>query len=1049
MLQLYSSIKGADTMLKRTLLIYLIGLILLSAIPLSILMGHDKQGSHLQVQHGVMDLANWDYEQDKIIKLDGEWEFYWNHLLTPEHFRAGSADIPASSAWMEVPSRWNGNIVNGSPLPAFGSATYRMVLKNLPVSGVFALKKTNIRFSSRIFVNGQSVIEDGNPAANEADYRSGNIPQIGLFSSDKGDVEIIIQVSNFDYVNGGIPVSLSFGEEAAMMEVQQKSTAREFSTVAILGTLALIFFICFGAASLYRKQDYSLLVFATICLLFAIYHGLIGERSLLLFFPKLSFIMLYKVKDISSISCFIVLAIFFYQMHKSIISLKFTQAITIVLGSFIILVAILPIRSYTVIYPYVIILYELMLIWMLCRVATLYIRSAEVNRIKLLLMFMAILAINLYSIDIILFALSIKENLWLGQFYIVAFNIIMIVLIVLRFFEAYHTIDEMKNQLIGLDKIKDEFLSNTSHELKTPLNAIVNITATLLDGVEGPVNEKQAQNLAIVIGSGRRLTHMVNELLDYSKMKYGDITLYKSKLDLKAVVDSVIGIHSFLLGEKSILLVNRVASNFPMVNADGNRLIQIFHNLVDNAIKFTEQGEIEISARVIQEWVEVRVADTGLGISPEMQERIFKAFEQVDEAEIHSHGGTGLGLSITKKLVELHGGNIAVESTVGKGSVFIFTLPRWDKAVKPITRPTLKAAHSYKELSFSHGGYPLYIKGEIDEPILVVDDDFANLQSMINLFKLEKYSIVVVNRGQMALEELAKNTDFFLVVLDITMPDISGYEVLQKIRERFTPFELPVLMLTAKNRVSDMKMSMDNGANDYVGKPFEAEELMARVKSLTRLRASVKTAKDAEIAFLRSQIKPHFLYNALNSIAELCVEEPEKAEELTLQLSQYLRSSFDFKQLDSLTSLENEIELVEAYINIEKARFGARLNVEYDVRVNTDYRIPPLILQPLVENAIRHGLMSNLRGGTVNISVKELENSLISFIVEDNGSGMSEHKLKEVMKSDVDKRGVGLWNISQRIKLLYGTNIHIQSAEGLGTTVSFEIPIQQLKRMGG
>lgn len=597
--------------------------------------------------------------------------------------------------------------------------------------------------------------------------------------------------------------------------------------------------------------------------------------------------------------------------------------------------------------------------------------------------------------------------------------------------------------MIGLDKIKDEFLSNTSHELKTPLNAIVNITATLLDGVEGPVNEKQAQNLAIVIGSGRRLTHMVNELLDYSKMKYGDITLYKSKLDLKAVVDSVIGIHSFLLGEKSILLVNRVASNFPMVNADGNRLIQIFHNLVDNAIKFTEQGEIEISARVIQEWVEVRVADTGLGISPEMQERIFKAFEQVDEAEIHSHGGTGLGLSITKKLVELHGGNIAVESTVGKGSVFIFTLPRWDKAVKPITRPTLKAAHSYKELSFSHGGYPLYIKGEIDEPILVVDDDFANLQSMINLFKLEKYSIVVVNRGQMALEELAKNTDFFLVVLDITMPDISGYEVLQKIRERFTPFELPVLMLTAKNRVSDMKMSMDNGANDYVGKPFEAEELMARVKSLTRLRASVKTAKDAEIAFLRSQIKPHFLYNALNSIAELCVEEPEKAEELTLQLSQYLRSDFDFKQLDSLTSLENEIELVEAYINIEKARFGARLNVEYDVRVNTDYRIPPLILQPLVENAIRHGLMSNLRGGTVNISVKELENSVISFIVEDNGSGMSEHKLKEVMKSDVDKRGVGLWNISQRIKLLYGKNIHIQSAEGLGTTVSFEIPIQQ------
>lgn len=346
----------------------------------------------------------------------------------------------------------------------------------------------------------------------------------------------------------------------------------------------------------------------------------------------------------------------------------------------------------------------------------------------------------------------------------------------------------MKNQLIGLDKIKDEFLSNTSHELKTPLNAIVNITATLLNGVEGPVTERQAQNLAIVLGSGRRLTYMVNELLDYSKMKHGDITLYKSTLDLKAVIDSVIGIHSFLLGEKSIFLINNVASDFPPVHADGNRLIQILHNLVDNAIKFTEQGEIHISAKtILHEWVEVRVADTGIGIAPDMQKRIFMAYEQVDEAEIHSHGGTGLGLSITKKLVELHGGNIRVESVTGKGSVFIFTLPRWDRISNQITGPIVEKTLPFKEVLFPRQEYPVYIKGKINEPILVVDDDYANLQSMINLFKLEGYSIVVVNRGQLALDELSKNSDFFLVVLDITMPDISGYEVLQKIRERFTP----------------------------------------------------------------------------------------------------------------------------------------------------------------------------------------------------------------------------------------------------------------------
>lgn len=1036
-------------MLKRSLLIYLIVFISLATIPLSIFMQNDKHGNALQVQKGLLDLASWDYKQHKIIKLDGEWEFYWDKLLMPEHFEDTGADQQAFKAWMEVPSQWNGKIINGQPLPAFGSATYRMVLKNLPVSGVFALKKTNIRFSSAIYVNGHLLFKDGEPSVGIAEYQSGNIPRIGLFSSEKGDVEIIIQVSNYEYVNAGIPVSLTFGEEAAMLENRQKSTAREFSTVAILGTLALIFVICFVAAALYRKKDYSLLVFASICLLLAVYHGLIGERSLLLFFPNLSFLMLYKVKDITSISCFIVLAIFFYQMHKSIISLKFTAAVTLILGSFIILIVVLPIRTYTVFSPYVIIVYELMLIWMLCRVAFLYIKSTEVHRIKSLLLFLAMLAINLYSVDLILFALSIKENLWLGQFYIVAFNIIMIVLIVLRFFEAYHTIDDMKNQLIGMDKIKDEFLSNTSHELKTPLNAIVNITATILNGVEGPVTERQAQNLAIVLGSGRRLTHMVNELLDYSKMKHGDITLYKSSLELKDIVDSVIGIHSFLIGDKSILLMNRIAPDFPPVLADGNRLIQILHNLVDNAIKFTEQGEIDISARIVHEWVEVRVADTGIGMTLDLQSRIFTAYEQADNVENHSHGGTGLGLSITKKLVELHGGKINVESTIGKGSVFIFTIPVSDSSSNQMMGQTPNKLLSYKDINFSNPKYPIYIQGKINQPILVVDDDFANLQAMINLFKLEGYSIVVVNRGQLALEELSKNADFFLVILDITMPDISGYEVLSKIRERFTPFELPVLMLTAKNRVTDMKMSMDNGANDYVGKPFEAEELMARVQSLTRLRASVKTAKDAEIAFLRSQIKPHFLYNALNSIAELCVEEPEKAEELTLQLSQYLRSSFDFKQLDSLTSLENELELVKAYINIEKARFGARLQVIYDVNANTDIRIPPLILQPLVENAIRHGLMSNLRGGTVTLSVNTLDHSMIRFMVEDNGSGMSEHKLEEIMRSDVDKRGVGLWNISQRIKLLYGKSILIQSVEGKGTKVSFEIPAQLVARIGG
>ncbi|MEF3307485.1 ATP-binding protein [Paenibacillus sp. GYB004] len=182
------------------------------------------------------------------------------------------------------------------------------------------------------------------------------------------------------------------------------------------------------------------------------------------------------------------------------------------------------------------------------------------------------------------------------------------------------------------------------------------------------------------------------------------------------------------------------------------------------------------------------------------------------------------------------------------------------------------------------------------------------------------------------------------------------------------------------------------------------------------------------------------MYNALNSIAILCMNEPEKAEHLTLQLAQYMRSSFDYKQLDAMTTLGGEMELVEAYVHVEKARFGTRLHVVYELDADRKIRIPPLILQPLVENAIRHGLMSNWRGGTVRISVTPGADGRVSFVIEDDGCGMSPQKREDVLNPDVEKKGVGLWNISQRLKALYGSDIQIESEEGKGTRFAFTIP---------
>lgn len=1006
-----------------------------SLIPLSILKERDHP-SDWQVRNGVLDLAGWHPQSDPTISLAGEWEFYWNRLLSPNDFK--QEPLPTYSALLKVPSTWNGLKIDGHSLPGFGAATYRMVIKNLPVGETFALKKTNIRFSSTIYVNGRQLLTDGHPASDAESYRPGNVPQIGFFTADRGEADIIVQVANYDYFNAGIPIALTFGEQSAIIRNQQTSLAREFIAIAILATFALIHLACFAAAAIYRKSDRGLLLLALFCLLFAAYQGLTGERALLLLWPFHSFETLYKLKDICSFAALIVVVVYFRSLQRGKLSRLLIRIYISLMGGFLLMIPFVPIRTYTTAQPYFIILYELMLVWLLYGAAARYISGSDGQRWRTLLLFLAILTINLYSVEFILFAWSKVESLALAQLYIIIFNAIMLFLVVLRFFEAYHTVDAMKDRLLELDQMKDEFLTNTSRELQHPLSAIVNISDTLLRGAEGPVTDRQARSLALVMGSGRQLMQLVNGLLDYSQIKHGTLKLLQERIDLKDSVDSVLRIHLFFMGEGQGRLENRIPPGFPAVLADGSRLTQMLHHLIGHAIIRAGSGGVDVSAQM---------ADSHRA---EITVSVFGSESETAAPEPHADEGDVLRLNIAQKLAELQGGELRTEPSPGRDVVFRLVLP---VAEAPASR---RKAESTAEVPPEPAllpietRFPLYAKGMRDETILLADDDVATLQAMFNLLRLEKYSVVAVNRGQLALKELAGERSFDLALLGVTMPDMTGYEVLRNIRERFSLFELPVLMITDRYSDRDYKVSVENGANDLVGKPFGAEELLTRVRSLIRLKSSVQNAKDTEIAFLRSQIKPHFLFNALNSIAELCVADPGRAEEVTLQLSTYLRSSFDFKQLDSMSTLRSELELLSAYVSIEKARFGSRLRVEYEVDVDDpQFRIPPLIVQPLVENAIRHGVMSNSRGGTVKITVQSGPGGSVLFSVADDGRGLSASKLEELLRPNGERKGVGLWNIRQRIRLLYGQDIRIESLEGKGTTVSFTIPGAQYERTRG
>jgi signal transduction histidine kinase/DNA-binding response OmpR family regulator len=391
---------------------------------------------------------------------------------------------------------------------------------------------------------------------------------------------------------------------------------------------------------------------------------------------------------------------------------------------------------------------------------------------------------------------------------------------------AYQTLEEKVSQrtselqaanqeLARANKLKSEFLANVSHELRTPLSAIIGFSQILLDGIDGPVTEEQQQDISQVNKSGQSLLALINQILDLSKIEAGKMELSLERVDLPNLIGSVLDSISPLAQEKGLQIDTRFALGLPAVEADPGRLKQIVINLLSNAVKFTERGHIEIVAQPSGRMVRIAVKDTGIGISDEAQKVIFEEFVQGDGSSTRRHGGTGLGLSIVRKLVEMHGGAIAVISEPGVGSTFTFTVPAWasgQAALGPAQRRPLRRPNQ---------GLP-------GAAILVVDDDPSVRQLIARHLEQEGWKTVQASNAADALQ-LAREVRPMLITLDIMMPDASGWWVLEKLKEDPQTAGIPVLVVTI---VEDQRLVFALGASDYLGKPYERGALIAKIHRL-------------------------------------------------------------------------------------------------------------------------------------------------------------------------------------------------------------------------
>jgi PAS domain S-box-containing protein len=373
---------------------------------------------------------------------------------------------------------------------------------------------------------------------------------------------------------------------------------------------------------------------------------------------------------------------------------------------------------------------------------------------------------------------------------------------------SYELAQQAVNEMRELDRIKSQFLANMSHELRTPLNSIIGFSRVILKGIDGPVNEQQHQDLSAIYNSGQHLLNLINDVLDLSKIEAGKMELAIEEINILDTINSVMSTAIGLVKDKPVRLEKEIAGNVPAVRGDAMRIRQVLLNLIANAAKFTEEGVITIEAKPhttstgLQE-VLISVHDTGPGIAPEDQSKLFQAFSQVDSSPTRKSGGTGLGLSICQRLVELHGGRIGVHSVVNEGSTFYFTIPVYHQEA-------------------------LQENGKEGKVILCIDDD----QQIINLYerylKPQGYQVVPLMNPVNAKDTI-KRLKPYAVTLDIMMPGIDGWQVLAEIKSDPEIREVPVIICSI---VEEEEKGFSLGASDYLVKPILQDELLV---SLNRL----------------------------------------------------------------------------------------------------------------------------------------------------------------------------------------------------------------------
>ncbi len=960
------------------------------AILYTVVIDRDTNVQKVNAKDGILDLAQ--LNDIKLLSLSGEWKFTENDFVNPKIYNYKAKN-------QVVPKKWDSDVQFG---------TYQLLIKLPNVNQEVGLRVRNVWSAHKIYVNGNKLSEIGKIATSKTNAVPENPSYEIYFKPNSKQLLLTMHVANFHNARGGIVFPIDFGDAQLIKLDVQNDVSIESTAIFLLFIFSMFHLTIYLLRKNYVAFFYSGLYFLSLSLVIMTR----GERVLLRKFPELSFEFYFRFQDSVTYFSAILFILFIINTMPSIMTRRQINILFLPILIYSLAILLFPARSLSNM-QYIFFFYMnfLLLIIIVNVFRVIFQKKWLLPKNEIVSVIFILLFLFLFSFSGSFDQLFFNGSNIFNRIGLLGFVISMNVFVGIRLINRTEAAENLSNRIEKANIAKDLFLEVTLQELKNPVFHAINLTKSPEFNAMKGIHHSKINMIEQLL---ERFLYLLDDLRDFTQIRFQDHSFEVQSTNARMVIQHIAKLMTFTLSKKQIEFDIKVPETL-YVLADEKRLGQVFYRILVEASSYAINGRIEVEAYHEQQFICITFKVNSNQIECGEQSKI-------------------KDLLFVRELIEEMNGHFHIKENENS-HYFIVQLP----------------FHEYKFVKYSDQEKELetkqFISAGIDvqdsQVILVVEDDPIYAEVLSSILSL-KYRVIIAYTAQEALTKLQGESKISFIIIDELMPGMDGVELTKLIRKQYSMMELPIIMTTLDNYPSNIETIFSAGVNDYLIKPVTKDALLARLSAIEQTKHAIELAIENEMAFLQAQIKPHFLYNALSNIISFCYTDGERAAHLLSMLSSYLRYIFESGKGSHHSTLQKELDIIEAYVEVEKARFGERLSFSCLVEKTIDpdkIDIPSLLIQPLVENAIRHGVFEKEGNGTVQLIIS-LKNDLLHIEIVDDGIGMSLKQCEYLLEGRATSQGIGFANVLRRIREISKGEINLHSAIGKGTSIVLSLPLK-------